>query len=128
MVQTSLNRTAYAELIARAQLEIDEGRLPSCQLALARDGELLAFETLGAATNDNRYVVFSATKGIVSGLVWMLIGEGKLDISRRVAEYFPEFGANGKDAVTVEQMLTYYGGFPQAPDAARDLAGPRRPC
>ena len=115
MVQTSINRTAYAELIARAQREIDEGRLPSCQLALARDQELLAFETLGAATNDNRYVVFSATKGIVNGLVWMLIGEGKLDISRRVADYFPEFGANGKDAVTVEQMLTYYGGFPQAP-------------
>ncbi len=115
MVQTSINRTAYAELTTRAQQEIDEGRLPSCQLALARNGELLAFETLGVATNETRYVVYSATKGFMAGLVWLLIGDGALDVSRKVVDYFPEFGANGKDAVTVEQMLTYKSGFPRAP-------------
>lgn len=113
--QRKLDPTALAELRSRAQQEIDAGRLPSCQFALALDGELVAFETLGASTNDSRYVVFSATKGLVNGLVWMLLGEGKLDLSRRVADYFREFGANGKDVVTVEQLLTYYGGFPQAP-------------
>jgi CubicO group peptidase (beta-lactamase class C family) len=115
MVQTSINRTAFSELVARAQREIDEGRLPSCQLALARHGELIASETLGDATPDTLYVVFSCTKGFVSGLLWMLIGEGKLDVSRRVADYFPEFGANGKEGVTVEQVITYRSGFPRAP-------------
>src|ERR671923_269284 len=41
-----------AELLVRARREIDEGLLPSCQLALARDGKLVAFESYGAATND----------------------------------------------------------------------------
>jgi len=113
--QRTLDATSFAELKARAQQEIDQGHLPACQIALALDGELIAFETLGAATNDNRFVMFSTTKGLVNGLVWMLIGERKLDISKRVVDYFPEFGANGKDTVTVEQMLTYYSGFPLAP-------------
>ena len=33
----------------------------------------------------------------------------------RVAEIVPEFASNGKDVVTVEQVLTHTGGFPLAP-------------
>jgi CubicO group peptidase (beta-lactamase class C family) len=32
-----------------------------------------------------------------------------------VAEYIPEFGENGKDEVTVEQVMLHTGGFPRAP-------------
>jgi len=43
----------------------------------------------------------------------VLIDEDEL--RARVAELVPEFGANGKDAVTVEQLFTHTAGFPQAP-------------
>jgi CubicO group peptidase (beta-lactamase class C family) len=102
-------------LLERVRREVDDGLLPSCQIALARDGKLAAFETLGDATPDTRYVVFSCTKGIVAGAVWLLIGEGALDISKRVADYIPEFGTNNKDVVTVEQVLLHTSGFPHAP-------------
>ena len=78
---TTLDRSAVDALRTRARREIDEGLLPSCQLALARDGELVVSETFGDATPATRYVVFSATKAFVAGAVWQLIGDGLLDPS-----------------------------------------------
>jgi CubicO group peptidase (beta-lactamase class C family) len=102
-------------LFERAQREIDEGRLPSCQLAVARHGRLAAFGTLGAATNDTRYVIFSATKAIVASAVWLLIGDGELDPEAKVADLIPEFATNGKDVITIEQVMLHTSGFPHAP-------------
>jgi CubicO group peptidase (beta-lactamase class C family) len=110
-----VDRGRVDALVARARREIDSGLLPSCQLAVARHGRLAALVTLGDATDDTRYVVFSATKGIVAGAVWLLIGEGKLDPAWRVVDVFAEFGTNGKDAVTIEQVLLHTSGFPRAP-------------
>jgi CubicO group peptidase (beta-lactamase class C family) len=106
--------TTIDELLATANADVENGWLPSCQLAVARNGELVAFETFGDASADSRYCIFSATKPIVASAVWLLIGEGKLDVSRRVVDYIPEFGDNGKDAVTVEQVMLHTSGFPNA--------------
>ena len=102
-------------LVTRARREIDSGVLPSCQLAVAGNGELAAFHTFGAATNDTRYVIFSATKPVVASAIWLLMSEGRLDITKTVAEYIPEFAENGKGGVTVEQVLLHTSGFPHAP-------------
>lgn len=103
------------ELVERARREIDAGLLPSCQLAVAREGRLALSITLGDARLDSRYVIFSCTKALVGGAVWLLIGEGRLDVSVRVADLVPEFGTNGKEVVTVEQVLLHTAGFPHAP-------------
>jgi CubicO group peptidase (beta-lactamase class C family) len=103
---------AIQALLGRARREVDEGVLPSCQLALARGGELLAFETYGDATNENRYVIFSCTKTFVASVVWMLLSEGRLHLADRIADHIPEFGGNGKSAVTLEQVLLHTSGFP----------------
>jgi CubicO group peptidase (beta-lactamase class C family) len=99
----------------RVQQNLDDGTLPSCQYAFARDGQLAVYETVGAAAPDSRYVIFSATKAVVAGAVWILIGEGEIDVNRRVAEMIPEFGSNGKDAITIEQVMLHTSGFPRAP-------------
>ncbi|HUR17933.1 MAG TPA: serine hydrolase domain-containing protein [Acidimicrobiales bacterium] len=106
--------TAISKLLSRAAQEIDEGILPSCQVALARDGELITFEAFGGATTETRYSVFSATKPIVASAAWILVGEGLLDVSRRVGDYVPEFATNGKEVVTVEQLMLHTSGFPHA--------------
>ena len=102
-------------LLARARREVDDGLLPSAQVAVAHGGELVAFETFGDATNDTRYVVFSATKAFVASTVWQLVAEGSVDVDQPVVAYVPEFGANGKDAITVEQVMLHTAGFPHAP-------------
>lgn len=103
------------ELIDRARKEVDEGFLPSAQIAIARNGKLAAFETFGDATNDSLYCIFSATKAITSVAAWLLIQDGKLDITSRVADLVPEFAANGKQDITIEQLFTHTAGFPHAP-------------
>jgi CubicO group peptidase (beta-lactamase class C family) len=110
----SIDAPAVAALLARCRGDVDDGLLPSCQLALARHGELIVDETFGAGGSE-RYVTFSITKAMSASLAWLLIGDGRLTDRTRVAEVVPEFAANGKDAVTVEHLLTHTAGFPRAP-------------
>ena len=56
-------------------------------------------------------VVHSVTKAAVSMCAHILIAEGKLDIRARVTDYWPEFGQNGKEDVTVEMMLNHSVGL-----------------
>ncbi|HET7488063.1 MAG TPA: serine hydrolase domain-containing protein [Acidimicrobiales bacterium] len=99
-------------LLARAREDVEEGVLPACQVALGLGGEVVAFETFGDATPDTRFSVFSCTKPIVAAAAWVLMGEGRLDVSRPVVEWIPEFGTHGKEAVTVEHLLLHTSGFP----------------
>ncbi len=102
-------------LLRRIRLEVEHGPLPSAQVAVARGGRLVAFETWGDAEPDTRYVLQSVGRSVVAGVVWKLIGEGLLDVGEHVAAIIPEFAPNGKDAVTVEQVLTHTAGFAFAP-------------
>jgi len=110
-----IDRSQVAKLLARARREVDEGLLPSCQVALGFEGEIVAAETFGDARADDRYCIFSATKPFVAGAAWTLIAEGSLRVADRVIEYFPEFAPNGKDRITVEQVMLHTAGFPHAP-------------
>jgi CubicO group peptidase (beta-lactamase class C family) len=103
---------AVEDLRKRAQQDVDDGLAPSCQYALALDGEVVVQETLGEAPPNARFSIWSATKPVFSSVVWQLMGEGKLDPSAPVVELWPEFGAHGKDRVTLEQLLLFTAGFP----------------
>lgn len=103
------------DLLLRVRKEVDEGLLPSAQVAIARRGKLAAFATFGDATNDSLYCVFSSTKAITSAAGWLLIQDGKLKMDELVKDIIPEFGTNGKDVITVEQLYTHTAGFPSAP-------------
>ena len=48
------NSEKIEQLRNRAKREVDEGLLPSCQIALALDGKVIHFETFGKATDENR--------------------------------------------------------------------------
>ncbi len=110
-----IDENALSELVARAQREIDDGHIPSCQIAFARHGRLAVSLTLGAAVPESRYVIFSSTKPIVASAIWILMGEGAIDVSARVADLVPEFATNRKEEITIEQVLLHTSGFPRAP-------------
>src|SRR3954451_4381059 len=115
MTGTGTSSKEVEALLTRAQQEIDEGLLPGCQLAIARHGEVEVFEAFGEATLDSRFVIFSATKAFVASLMWMHIADGLVDVSLPVTEYIPEFATNGKESITVEQVMLHPSGFPPAP-------------
>jgi CubicO group peptidase (beta-lactamase class C family) len=111
-VQTkTIARDKLDALLQRARREIDEGLLPACQIAVAKDGELVAFETFGDATDDTKFAIFSETKALICSLVWMLLGDGKVALDQRICDLVPGFG---KENVTLEHVLSHSGGFPQA--------------
>jgi CubicO group peptidase (beta-lactamase class C family) len=113
-VRRSIDPEGVAALVARSRRDVDEGLLPSCQLSLAIDGELVVNETFGAPASA-RYVTFSVTKAFSAAMAWLLIGDGSVADSTRVADVVPEFGANGKQDVTIAHLLTHTAGFPRAP-------------
>ena len=64
--------------------------------------------------------VFSATKGMAAATLAVAHARGWLDWDAAVTEYWPEFGAAGKDGVTVRQLLAHQAGVPVL-DASVDL-------
>ncbi len=113
--EIGIDPTKLQELLDRAKKEVEEGLLPSCQIAVARSGKLAAFETFGDATSDSLYCIFSSTKAITSAAAWLLIQDGRLDVTKKVSEIVPEFANNGKQDITIEQLFTHTSGFPHAP-------------
>ena len=103
------------ELVRRVRREVEEGLLPSVQVAVAREGRVGLFETFGDADDDTMYCVFSSTKAVTSAAAWLLIAQGRLDVAERVVDIVPEFDTNGKEVVTVEQLFLHSSGFPSAP-------------
>ncbi len=114
MTASPLDPAKVDRLLARVRREVDEGLLPATQIAVARDGEVLIDETFGAPP-ESRFLVFSATKALVAAAMWRLIDRGDVETDAPCARYLPAFGTNGKDVVTVEQVMTHTGGFPFAP-------------
>jgi CubicO group peptidase (beta-lactamase class C family) len=60
--------------------------------------------------SENRAVVMSTTKGMVSICAAILYDRGLLDIEAPVTTYWPEFAQNGKASVTVRHFLTHTSG------------------
>jgi CubicO group peptidase (beta-lactamase class C family) len=70
---------------------------------------------------DTLQLVFSTTKGATAVCVGILADRGLIDYDARVAEYWPEFAANGKADITVAQLLSHQAGLPTI-DASLTLA------
>jgi CubicO group peptidase (beta-lactamase class C family) len=61
--------------------------------------------------NDTIFDMASVSKLFTSITVMQLVEEGKVDTSKPVATYLPEFGVNGKESITVAQLLTHTSGL-----------------
>ncbi len=62
-------------------------------------------------TQDTLQLVFSTTKGLCATCIAMLVDRGRLSYDERVAAYWPEFGAAGKDEVSLRQLLSHQAGL-----------------
>ncbi len=62
-------------------------------------------------TPDTLVLVWSATKGLASACLLHALQEHDIDISQRVVEFWPEFGAAGKDQITLAHLLSHQAGL-----------------
>jgi CubicO group peptidase (beta-lactamase class C family) len=69
---------------------------------------------------DTGPIVFSATKGMSSTVIHRLADRGLIDYDAPVAEYWPEFGANGKSILTVREVMRHQAGLSSLRGATMD--------
>jgi CubicO group peptidase (beta-lactamase class C family) len=55
--------------------------------------------------------VYSTSKGLAALAIAILHGEGRIDYDEKVVVYWPEFGAEGKEHITVAQLLSHQAGL-----------------
>ncbi|MBF6330117.1 serine hydrolase domain-containing protein [Nocardia transvalensis] len=72
-------------------------------------------------TRETGSIVFSATKGVAATVVHRLADRGLVDYDAPVADYWPDFGVNGKETITVRQLLTHRAGLSALPPIAAGL-------
>ena len=61
--------------------------------------------------SDTLVLVWSATKGIGSACVLHVLQEHRINMERRVAEFWPEFAQAGKERITLSQLLSHQAGL-----------------
>ena len=118
-----LDQTRLDQLARIIEGHIRDGRYPGAQIAVARRGKLALLKTFGDATlepsrqpaaDDTLWLLYSNTKVITACAVWLLVERGALRFTDTIAMHVPGFEANGKGEVTLIQLLTHQGGFPNA--------------
>lgn len=60
---------------------------------------------------DTMLLMFSVTKGLTAMCLALAHSRGWLDYDERVVAYWPEFGQQGKEQVTVRQLLSHQAGL-----------------
>jgi CubicO group peptidase (beta-lactamase class C family) len=127
-MQSSIASDASTSL-ASAQVKqvldslIAEGPEIGLQVAAYLDGRLVVDAWAGLADRahgtpvdgDTLFMLSSTTKGVTATCAAVLADRGKLDYERPVASYWPEFGAHGKERVTVREVIAQRSGIPQTP-------------
>ncbi|MBI2760317.1 MAG: beta-lactamase family protein [Chloroflexi bacterium] len=120
--ELGLDPRRVGQLYQLVEAHVATGRYPGAQVAFARHGRLTAMRTFGRArldpstpaSDDTLWLLFSQTKVITTAALWQLVDQGALRFADRIADHVPEFARNGKDDITLFQVLTHQGGFPSA--------------
>ena len=98
------------------------GAFPGGQLVVMREGQVLHEQVCGvshglrgeselrAVTPQTRFQVMSASKPFVTFAIALLEDAGQVDVGAPVARYIPEFADNGKQDITVLDVLLHRSG------------------
>lgn len=100
---------------------IHEGNIPGAVLIVGHNGRVIYRKAYGSRvleprrevmTLDTIFDLASLTKVIVTATaVMQLVEQGKVRLNDPVTKYLPEFAQNGKEDITVRQLLTHYSGL-----------------
>jgi CubicO group peptidase (beta-lactamase class C family) len=105
------------------QQQIASGQQLGVQVAAYRNGQQIVDTWAGQMGPDDARPVqadtlfncFSTTKGVAATALHILADRGVIDYDAPVAQYWPEFAANGKANVTVKQAMSHQAGLHTAP-------------
>ena len=121
-VAVSSGRLAHMDAIITA--EIANKHLPGAVVLVGRKGRVVWRKSYGsralepaqeAMTPDTIFDLASLTKVVATATsVMILVERGKLRLSDPISHYLPELKGEGRERITIEQLLTHLSGY--APD------------
>jgi len=88
-------------------------------ILIQQDGETRFYQSFGLANfafnvpdkNETRYKIASITKIFTSAIVMQLYEEGKIDLSKTIGTYLPDYTGEGAGKVTIHELLNHTSGM-----------------
>lgn len=113
--------------------EIRSGRIPGAVVLIGDKEKVLYLRAFGyraikpkklPMTVNTIFDLASITKVIATTTaVMQLVEKGKLSLDDPVSRYWPEFNSNGKEHITIRELLTHYSGLKPDLDLDSDWLG-----
>src|SRR5687767_12539952 len=101
--------------------EISKGRLPGAVVTVGRKGRLVWQKVYGSRavepsrepmTTDTIFDAASLTKVVATATsIMILVERGKVRLNDPVSRYIPELKGEGRERITIEQLLTHVSGY-----------------
>src|SRR5271170_2805012 len=101
---------------------VEQKQIPGAVVEIGHGGRVVFRKAYGerslepvreAMTVDTVFDMASLTKPLMTATaVMQLCEQGKVSFNDPVSKYLPEFAANGKQDITIRQLLTHYSGLP----------------
>ena len=122
----TINTAANAAVTAVLEQLVAQGKEIGVQVAAYHHGRLVVDAWAGIADpesgqpvdGDTLFNVYSVTKAVAATALHLQAERGLVDYDAPIARYWPEYGAHGKDVITVREALSHRTGTPQMPMGA----------
>ena len=115
------------------QEAIRDGQIPGAVVLIGHDGQVIYRKAFGERALEPRrepmsvdtiFDIASLTKVVATSIaVTQLVQKGRVRENEPVAKYIPEFAENGKDEITVRELLTHHSGMPKDLDLSQPWEG-----
>lgn len=124
-----VRRSGAFDRLASAFREISERHDDRfAEISLAVDGVEVFHARTADSSRTDLFPLRSATKGVAAIVLHVLARDGDLDLDEPISSYWPQFGENGKAAVTLHDVMVHRAGLPfvEARLGVEDLYGGTR--
>ncbi len=127
----SEDNRANAAVQSLIERQVEDDRQIGVQVCAFKDGQRVIDAWAGhmgpedsrPVQADSLFLSFSTTKGPAALALHILADRGLIDYDAPVAKYWPAFGANGKDRLTVAEAMSHQGGLHVTPEDLTDWDG-----
>ncbi len=115
------------------QQAIHDEQIPGAVVLIGHNGQVIYRKAFGERsleprrqpmTVDTIFDLASLTKAVATTTaVMQLVERGQIRVNEPVAKYIPEFAENGKEEITVRELLTHHSGLPEGLDLSEPWQG-----
>ncbi|MGN6591886.1 MAG: serine hydrolase [Terriglobales bacterium] len=111
----------WSRVDAAVRRSIEAGEIPGAVVLIGHDGKVVYRKAFGnrslrprqKMTTDTVFDLASLTKVVATTpSIMQLLEQGRFRLNDPVAKYLPGFAQNGKEEITIRQLLTHFSGLP----------------